>query len=96
MSFILVDRVTEIKPGERATGIRNINLSEHWVDDHFPGYPIFPGNLVVESLAQLAGFLIECSVNNPDDEIRRAMLVQVERAKFHHPAVPGGPNGIKC
>lgn len=92
MRFILVDRVDELSAGKYVRGIKNIAFSEDVFTDHFPGYSLFPGTLIIEALAQLAGFLIECSVNEgvgDRTELRRAMLVQIDRAKFHLPIIPG-------
>jgi 3-hydroxyacyl-[acyl-carrier-protein] dehydratase len=86
MRFFLLDRVTSHVPGVSATGIKNVTLSDQVLHDHFPDYPVFPGTLVVEALAQLAGFLIE---GGDPDAAERAVLAQIEKAKFHSPAGPG-------
>jgi 3-hydroxyacyl-[acyl-carrier-protein] dehydratase len=96
MRFYLVDRVDEIVPGEFARGIKNITLSEDFLAEHFPGRPIFPGTLVVEAMAQLGGFLVEVSANCSEEPIRRAMLVQIDKAKFHAPCLPGDQVQLDC
>lgn len=88
MRYFLIDRVTDYKAGELAVGVKNITLSDDILQDHFPEYPVMPGVLIVEAMAQLAGFLIETSVNTPET-IRRAVLAQVDQAKFHRLAEPG-------
>ena len=88
MRYFLLDRVTEFVAGESAAGIKNVTLSNEVLHDHFPDLPVFPGALVVEAMAQLGGFLLEMS-RNRTDYIRRALLIQIDQAKFHKPAEPG-------
>ena len=89
MRYYLLDKVTSLAAGERASGIKCVTLSDEILHDHFPGYPMLPGALVVEAAAQLAGFLLEMSFNRPNEPVVRAMLVQIERAKFYDPVGPG-------
>ncbi len=88
MRYFLIDRVTEYETGRFAAGVKNITLSDDIIHDHFPDFPVMPGALIVEAMAQLAGFLIETTVNTPE-LIRRAVLAQIEKAKFHRFAEPG-------
>jgi 3-hydroxyacyl-[acyl-carrier-protein] dehydratase len=96
MRFFFVDRVDEIKPGERAVGIKNITCNEDFLEDHFPDHPVYPGTLIVEALAQLGGFLVECTFNQSDENVRRALLAQVEKAKFYDPVKPGDQLRLIC
>jgi 3-hydroxyacyl-[acyl-carrier-protein] dehydratase len=95
MRFILLDRVTELVPGERARGVKCVTMSEDFLADHFPGYAVMPGVLLIESLAQLGGLLAECSAKRSDSapregaRVRRAILAQIDRAKFERMVVPG-------
>jgi 3-hydroxyacyl-[acyl-carrier-protein] dehydratase len=89
MRYFLLDKVTELRPGELARGVKCVTLSDEVLHDHFPDYPVMPGALIVESMAQLAGFLLETSLNRPDAPLRRALLVQIQQAKFHETAGPG-------
>jgi len=88
MRYFMIDRITDFCRGKSASAIKNVTLSEDILHDHFPDYPIFPGAFVIEAMAQLGGFLLEMSLNRPDC-IRRAMLMQIDRVKFHKPAEPG-------
>ena len=89
MRYFLLDRVTEIVPGESARGVKNVTLTEDVLHDHFPDYPILPGALLVEAMAQLAGFFLEVTHNADDKPLVRALLVGIASAKFSRPAEPG-------
>jgi 3-hydroxymyristoyl/3-hydroxydecanoyl-(acyl carrier protein) dehydratase len=89
MRYFLLDRVIEVVPGESARGIKCVTLTDEVVHDHFPDYPILPGALLVEAMAQLGGFLIEITRNADDAPLVRALLVQIKSAKFSKPAEPG-------
>jgi 3-hydroxyacyl-[acyl-carrier-protein] dehydratase len=90
--YFLLDRITDIVPRENARGIKNVTLTDEVLHDHFPDYPILPGALLVEAMAQLAGFLLEVSFNKEgaaNTDVQRALLVQINSAKFSSPAEPG-------
>ena len=89
MRYFLIDKVTELEPGRRARGVKNVTLSDEVLHDHFPDYPVMPGALIVEAASQLAGFLLEMSLNKPGEPPGRALLTQIELAKFHEAAGPG-------
>ncbi len=88
MRYFLLDQITELVPGEQATGIKCVTLADETLHDHFPDFPTHPGAMIVEGAAQLAGFLVEMSFNKPDS-VRRALLTQIELARFHGRAGPG-------
>jgi 3-hydroxyacyl-[acyl-carrier-protein] dehydratase len=89
MRYFLLDRVTEVVPGDVARGIKAVTLTDDVLHDHFPDFPIFPGALVVEAMAQLAGFLLEVTHNGEGKPLVRAILVGIQSAKFSRPAEPG-------
>ena len=96
MRFYFVDRVSELQPGRVARGIKNVAMSEDVLDDHFPDHPLYPGTLIVEALAQLGGFLVECSTREGASDRRRAVLGQIEKAKFHQACRPGDQVELRC
>lgn len=90
MRYFLLDRVTAIETGKRATGIKCVTLTDGVLHDHFPDYPILPGALLTEGLAQLAGMLLELSCNQSDTgPVRRAVLAQINKMKFYRSCGPG-------
>ena len=54
MRFVLIDRITEINPGQSLTAVKNLSLAEEYLADHFPGFPVMPGVLMLEALTQAA------------------------------------------
>lgn len=88
MRYYMIDKITEFNPGKNVRGIKAVSYDSDVLHDHFPEYPVLPGTFLVESMAQLSGFLIEMSCNTKD-QIRRALLVKIEEAKFHNMAEPG-------
>lgn len=89
MRYVLLDRITELKPPERARGVKCVSLSDDCFADHFPGHPIMPGALVVEALAQLGGTLLEATLREQGRHDLHAVLVTVDRAKFRRAVRPG-------
>ena len=89
MRYFLVDKVTEVVPGDRIRGIKCVSLSDEVLHDHFPDFPVMPGALIVEAGAQLAGFLLEATFNQPDRPLLRALMVQIQDARFYETVGPG-------
>jgi beta-hydroxyacyl-ACP dehydratase FabZ len=84
--MLLVDRIEELEP-ERVVGIKNVTINEPFFDGHFPNYPVMPGVLVVEAMAQVAGVLVLSQI--PDRHKKIVLLASVEQAKFRKPIRPG-------
>ena len=89
MQFCFIDKVTEIIPGESASGYKNVTANHYQLDAHFPGITLFPGSQQVEAMAQLAGFLIELSMSAQERGNQRAVSVKIEKFKFHRAVKPG-------
>jgi UDP-N-acetylglucosamine acyltransferase len=85
--FVLVDRVVEHDPGGRLVAIKNVTGSEEFFEGHFPGAPVMPGVLLMESLAQAAGIWL---LKNAEDPRRLEVhVVGIDQAKFRRPVLPG-------
>jgi 3-hydroxyacyl-[acyl-carrier-protein] dehydratase len=89
MRFFLIDRITEWHVGERAQAVKNIALSEDFIDDHFPRRPVMPGVLILEGMAQLSGLLLEASLLAKCAKNAKAVLTVLERTKFRDMVRPG-------
>src|SRR6201987_5994138 len=89
MRFVLIDKIERLEPGLRADGFKQIAPDEDYFKDHFPGYPIVPGVLVLESLAQLGGRLVEASVREQSGRRVLPMLAKFEHAKLLRQVRPG-------
>lgn len=90
MRFFLLDMITDLTPGKEAKGVKCISLTEQVLHDHFPDHPIYPGALIIEGLAQVAGFLLEMTLNTDESKMpRRALLAQVDKMKFYQTSGPG-------
>lgn len=85
--FLLIDRVIEIERKKRIVAIKNVTANEPYFQGHFPGYPIVPGVLMVEAMAQAGGALLLTEV--PDRDHKLMVFTGIERAKFRKPIVPG-------
>ena len=84
--FLLVDRIVELE-AERVVGIKNVTVNEPFFNGHFPNFPVMPGVLIVEAMAQAAGVLVLKSI--PDRDKKLVLLVAIENARFRKPVVPG-------
>lgn len=92
--FLLVDRIVEIVPGKKAVGLKNVTINEQFFVGHFPGHPVMPGVLILESMAQVAGILAFAGVGDLDD-VEKSMqdkviyFMSIDKVKFRRPVVPG-------
>jgi beta-hydroxyacyl-ACP dehydratase FabZ len=84
--MLLVDRIEELEP-ERIVGIKNVTVNEPFFVGHFPDFPVMPGVMIVEAMAQVAGVLVLSSI--PDRATKLVLLASVDEAKFRRPVRPG-------
>lgn len=84
--FLLVDRIEELEQ-ERIVGIKCVTANEPFFIGHFPEFPVMPGVLIVEAMAQVAGVLVLKSI--PERDRKLVLLASIEEAKFRRPVVPG-------
>lgn len=85
--FLLIDRVVEMERKQRIVAIKNVTLNEPHFKGHFPDYPIMPGVLMVEAIAQAGGALLLTEI--PDRADKLMVFTGIENAKFRRPVVPG-------
>ena len=84
--FLLVDRITHLEKGKKATGIKSVTMNEHFFQGHFPGKPIMPGVLLVEAMAQVGGVLmLACEEHRG----KLAFFMAANNIKFRKTVVPG-------
>ena len=84
--FLLVDRIIEVTPGERAVGIKNVTINEPFFQGHFPGLPIMPGVLIVEAMAQVAGI---AGLLMPENKGKMGLFAGINKMKFRRQVIPG-------
>jgi 3-hydroxyacyl-[acyl-carrier-protein] dehydratase len=84
--MLLVDRIEELEE-ERVVGIKNVTVNEPFFIGHFPDFPVMPGVLIIEAMAQVAGVLVLSSI--PDRHNKLVLLASVDQAKFRKPVRPG-------
>ncbi len=92
--FLLVDRINELEPGKYVVGIKNVTINEEFFQGHFPNQPMMPGVLILESMAQVSGFLMKHSVEKPQNKI--PVIASLDKARFRKPVIPGDTLIIKA
>ena len=85
MRWIWIDRFLEFERGKRARAVKGLSRAEDYFADHFPGYPVMPGSLILEGLAQTGGIL----VGEANDFREKVVLAKITSARFHREALPG-------
>ena len=85
--FLLIDRVVEMQARERIVAIKNVTINEPHFPGHFPGYPIMPGVLMVEAIAQTGGALLLTEIEDRDSKLM--VFTGIENARFRRPVTPG-------
>lgn len=91
--MLLVDRILEMEE-DRIVGMKNVTANEPFFMGHFPEYPVMPGVLIVEAMAQVGGVLVLKTV--PDRKSKLVLFASIEEAKFRRPVLPGDTLIIEC
>jgi 3-hydroxyacyl-[acyl-carrier-protein] dehydratase len=86
--MLMLDRVVEMVRDHSATGLKNVTVNERFFQGHFPGHPVMPGVLIVESMAQTAAVLVVETLG-PESAGKLVYFMTIEGAKFRRPVVPG-------
>ena len=85
--FLLIDRIIELEPKKRIVGLKNVTMNEPFFVGHFPNFPVMPGVLIIEAMAQTGGVLALQDETIGSDKL--VLFAAIEEAKFRHPVVPG-------
>ena len=85
--FLLVDRILEIEGTTRIVGLKNVTINEPFFQGHFPGHPIMPGVLIIESMAQVGGMLLMRTIEDPSKKV--VYFMSLDNVKWRRPVKPG-------
>jgi 3-hydroxyacyl-[acyl-carrier-protein] dehydratase len=84
--FLLIDRIVELESGKRIVGQKDVSLSDDFLRGHFPDYPVMPGVLIVEALAQTAAVLV---MQDPENRGKLALFARIDNCRFRQQVRPG-------
>ncbi|MGI9145979.1 MAG: 3-hydroxyacyl-ACP dehydratase FabZ [Chloroflexota bacterium] len=84
--FLLVDRILDIEPGKRVVGHKHVSMTDAYLQGHFPGYPVMPGVLIVEALAQAGALLV---MQDPANAGKLPFFARVDNCRFRRQVRPG-------
>jgi 3-hydroxyacyl-[acyl-carrier-protein] dehydratase len=87
--FLLVDRILECVPGERIKGVKNVTVNEPFFQGHFPHYPVMPGVLIIEALAQVSLILFYETIDRLPDDNSVIFFAGIDEARFKRQVLPG-------
>jgi 3-hydroxyacyl-[acyl-carrier-protein] dehydratase len=86
--FLMVDRIVELEHGTRCVGLKNVTINEPFFQGHFPGHPVMPGVLIIESMAQVAGIMAYLA-SDENTRSKVTYFMSIDNAKFRKPVFPG-------
>lgn len=84
--FLLVDKIIELEPGKRVVGLKNVTANEEYFNGHFPGYPVMPGVLIIEALAQTGAVGV---LTLDEYKGKLVLFAGINNVKFRRQVVPG-------
>lgn len=87
--FLFVEKLTDIRPGESATGYKAVSFNEPHFQGHFPDFAVMPGVLIVEAMAQTAGALVVYTMSKDREHPPSVFFMTVDKARFRKPVRPG-------
>ena len=87
--FLMIDRVIKVDPGKSLTAIKNISVNEPFFEGHFPHYPVFPGVLMLECIAQASAILASLMIDATASGTNVYLFAGVDKARFKRPVEPG-------
>ena len=86
--FLMVDKVLEVEQGKRIVAIKNVTMNEPFFQGHFPGFPVMPGVLIIEAMAQVAAIMAYlASGSEANDKV--SYFMSIDKARFRKPVKPG-------
>ena len=87
--FLMIDKVVSLEKGKSITAVKNTTINEPFFQGHFPGYPVMPGVLILEALAQAGGILAYKTEENDDLRDKLTYFMGIDKARFRKPIFPG-------
>ena len=85
--FLMLDRIYDMDGDQSCVGVKNVTINEPFFQGHFPGHPIMPGVLIVESMAQVGGMLLMDELDTPGEKV--VYFLSLDNVKFRRPVIPG-------
>lgn len=93
--MLMIDRILEFVPGERVVGLKNVTINEPHFQGHFPSFPVMPGVLIIEAMAQAAACLVVETLGK-EAEGKLVYFMSIDETRFRKPVVPGDTLYINC